>query len=120
MIDQPMISTVMFGAAAVIPAPRPNSPRPMRKASRRPMMSPILPPIIISAAIVSVYVAIASCIFVTVVSRSSITFWIDTFMTVLSSTMMNWAEASAITTAHLKPVRLPVVAPFGSAKVGRS
>src|ERR1044072_2816763 len=43
----------------------------------------------------------ASCIVVTDVSRSSITFWIDTFMTVLSRTMMNCAEARAMTTDHL-------------------
>ena len=44
----------MLGASEVINAPAPKVARPIRKASRRPMMSPSLPPIIISAAVVSV------------------------------------------------------------------
>lgn len=45
--------------------------------------------------------AIANCIVATLVSRSSITFSIDTFITVESRTMMNWPEQRAISTAHL-------------------
>ena len=53
-IDQPRIRTPMLGASAVIRAPAPKTTRPRRKARRLPMMSPILPPINISAAVVSV------------------------------------------------------------------
>ena len=45
--------------------------------------------------------AIANCIAETLVSRSSITRWIETFITVESRTITNWPEQSAISTAHL-------------------
>src|SRR3954454_23644847 len=44
----------------------------------------------------------ASCIVVTLVSRSAITRWIDTFITVESRTITNWPEHRAMSTAHLK------------------
>lgn len=53
-IDQPRIRIPMLGASAVINAPAPKVTSPIRNASRRPMMSPSLPPIIISAAVVRV------------------------------------------------------------------
>ena len=43
---------------------------------------------------------IALCIAVTLLSRSSTTAEIDTFMTVLSSTMTNWAAPRISTTNH--------------------
>ncbi len=46
-----------------------------------------------NAAITSVYIVIAVCRPTTVVSRSATTCVIDTFITVVSSTMMNWAVA---------------------------
>ena len=44
-----------------------------------------------NAAITSAYAVIASCTAVTVVSRSATTSEIDTFMTVVSRTITNWA-----------------------------
>ena len=55
-------------------------------------------------AITSVYIVIAVCRPTMVVSRSSTTCEMDTFITVVSSTMMNCAEASMPTTPH--PVRV--------------
>src|SRR5215203_2859082 len=43
----------------------------------------------------------AACIAVTVVSRSSTTVEMDTFMTVPSSTITNWADPRIATTDHL-------------------
>src|SRR3954469_22085743 len=57
-------------------------------------MSPSFAPASISAAITSVYAVIASCTPWIVVSRSSTIREIDTFMTLLSSTITNCAAAS--------------------------
>src|SRR3954454_16286049 len=59
-------------------------------------MSPSRAPTSMNAAITSVYAVIASCMPCTVVSRSSTTCEIDTFMTVVSSTMMNCAVPSSM------------------------
>ena len=53
------------------------------------MIEPILPPVIISIAITSVYRTMALWMPVTVVSRSSATVAIETFMTELSSAIRN-------------------------------
>ena len=74
--------------------------QPMEKARRRPMMLPILPPGIIRQAITSVYRVMAVWMPVTVVPTSSATVAIETFMTELSSAMMNWPVAS---TKRTKP-----------------
>src|SRR4051795_11577298 len=55
------------------------------------MMSPSLAPASMNAAITSVYIVIASWTPVIVVSRSATICEIDTFMTLLSSTITNWA-----------------------------
>ncbi len=63
------------------------------------MMSPILPPVSMSIAITRQYSVMTAWIVVTVVSNSSTSALIETFMTDWSRTMMNWAPASA-TSAH--------------------
>ena len=57
-----------------------------------------------NAAITSVYSVIAVCTPWIVVSRSSTICEIATFMTLVSSTMMNWAEASMKRGIHLRTV----------------
>ncbi len=52
--DQPMISTVRLGASAVVSDPAPYTTQPIAKARRRPIMLPILPPVIIIVAITRV------------------------------------------------------------------
>src|SRR3954464_8051820 len=63
------------------------------------MISPILPPVIISDAITSVYIVIAVWMPVTVVPTSFATVAIDTFMTDESRIITNWAAASVTSTA---------------------
>ena len=67
--------------------------QPIEKARRRPMIVPILPPVIIVVAITRVYMVIAVWMPVTVVPRSLATVAIETFMTELSSVMRNCAAA---------------------------
>ena len=55
-----------------------------------------------NAAITSVYIVIALCTPVTVVFRSSTICEIETFITLESSTMMNWADARMISGSHLR------------------
>ena len=55
-------------------------------------MSPSFAPTSMNAAITSVYIVIALCTPVTVVSRSATICEIETFITLESSTMMNWAD----------------------------
>ncbi len=74
--------------------------QPMEKARRRPMMLPILPPGIIRQAITSVYRVMAVWMPVTDVPTSSATVAMETFITELSSAMMNWPVAS---TKRTKP-----------------
>src|SRR6188472_3112164 len=68
--------------------------QPIANARLRPINPPILPPVIISAAITSVYAVIAPWIPVTVVPTSCATVAIDTFITELSSVIRNWPAAS--------------------------
>ena len=69
-----------------------------------------------NAAMVRVKVAMASCIICTVVSRSFTTVVIDTFITVPSSTMMNWASPSTMIAVHFF-TRATI--PVGRPPVGR-
>ena len=59
------------------------------------MMSPILPPVSMSIAITRQYRVMTAWIVVTVVSKSSTSWLIETFMTDWSRTMTNWAPARA-------------------------
>ena len=67
---------------------------PIANARLRPMIWPILPPVIMNAAITSVYMVIAVWIPVTVVPTSLATVAIDTFITDVSRVIKNCAEAS--------------------------
>src|SRR5215207_8781990 len=71
---------------------------PIANARLRPIIAPTLAPVIISAAITSVYAVIAVWIPVTVVPTSLATVAIDTFITELSSVMRNCADASVMST----------------------
>ena len=83
----------------------------MMKARLAPHRSPSLPPSSMKAAITSVYMVMAVCKPTTVVFRSAATCVIDTFMTVVSSTMMNCAAASMAMTPQ------PAVFSFGMAVI---
>src|SRR6476659_1489523 len=74
--------------------------RPTTNARRRPMMSPTLAPVIMNIAMTRQYSVITAWIVVTVVSNSATRVLIDTFITDWSSTMTNWAVASAISGAQ--------------------
>ena len=102
--DQPMISTVRFGASAVVRDPAAYTTQPIANALRRPMMLPIFPPVIIMVAITSVYSVIAVCTPVTVVSRSLATWAMETFMTELSRVIRNCPDASVNRTRPAAPV----------------
>ena len=103
--------------------------QPMVKALLRPMMLPILPPVIIIVAITSVYRVIAVCTPVTVVPTSSATWAIDTFMTELSSVIRNCpadrvirttpAPAAVVVPPALTMSPLWVLAPWPSLAVDR-
>src|SRR5215207_7508463 len=69
--------------------------RPITNARRLPMMSPILPPVSMNSAITRQYSVITAWIVVTVVSKSSTSVLIDTFIADWSSTITNWAMANA-------------------------
>ena len=69
-------------------------------------MSPSFAPTSMNAAITSVYIVIALCTPVTVVFRSATICEIETFITLESSTMMNWADARIISGSHLRTARL--------------
>src|SRR4051794_7149483 len=75
---------------------------PIAKARLRPRMSPSFAPRSMKAAITSVYIVIAVWTPEIVVSRSSTIWVIATFMTLESSTITNWAEASIISGIHLR------------------
>ena len=62
------------------------------------MMVPILPPVIISVAMTSVYNVMAVWMPVIVVPRSAATVAIDTFITELSNVIRNWLDASTVST----------------------
>ena len=72
-------------------------------ARLRPMIWPILPPVIMNAAITSVYIVIAVWMPVTVVPTSLATVAIDTFITEVSSVIRNWAAASVTRTTDAAP-----------------
>src|SRR3954463_7583306 len=72
--------------------------QPIANARLRPMIAPTLAPVIISAAITSVYAVIAPWMPVTVVPTSLATVAIDTFITELSSVIRNCPAASVIRT----------------------
>ena len=80
----------------------------MANARLRPRMSPSFAPSNMNAAMTSVYSVIAVCTPWIVVSRSSTICEIATFMTLESSTMMNWAEARMTIGNHLRTAELPV------------
>src|SRR4051794_24699521 len=101
--DQPIISTVRFGDSAVVSDPQAYTTQPIANARLRPRISPILPPVIISDAITSVYIVIAVWIPVTVVSRSLATVAIAVFITVVSSAITNWPAANVISTIPVAP-----------------
>jgi hypothetical protein len=65
-------------------------------------MSPSFAPTSMKAAITSVYKVIALCTPVIVVFRSSAICEIETFITLESSTMMNWAAARITRGNHLR------------------
>ena len=69
-------------------------------------MSPSFAPTSMNAAITSVYIVIALCTPVTVVFRSATICEIETFITLESSTMMNWADARMTSGSHLRIARL--------------
>ncbi len=73
-------------------------------------MAPILPPVIISDAITSVYKVIAVWMPVTVVPTSAATCRIETFITELSSVIKNWPEASTDKTKPLPASTRPAFA----------
>src|SRR3954452_15367781 len=100
--DQPTSSTARFGLAAVISEPRPYTPNPSPNARSRPRMSPSFAPTSMNAAITSVYIVIALCTPVTVVFRSTTICEMETFITLESSTMMNWADARMLNGSHLR------------------
>src|ERR687898_228620 len=79
--------------------------QPIANARLRPMIAPILAPVIISAAITSVYAVIAPWIPVTVVPTSLATVAMDTFITELSSVIRNWPDASVRRTSMSPPAR---------------
>ena len=64
------------------------------------MIWPILPPVIMNAAITNVYSVIAVWMPVTVVPTSAATVAIDTFITDVSSVIRNCAEASVRSTTE--------------------
>src|SRR6478735_9740927 len=81
---------------------------PIANARLRPIIAPTLAPVIISAAITSVYAVIAPWMPVTVVPTSFATVAIDTFITELSSVIRNCPAAS---------VRSTIPAPLAAAVV---
>ena len=94
MSDQAMSSCVRFCEIPVQKDPVPYTIRPIQNARLAPQRSPSLPPRSMNAAMTSVYMVMAVCMPTMVVLRSAATCEIDTFITVVSSTMMNWAAAS--------------------------
>ena len=79
--------------------------QPMANARLRPMSAPILPPVIISAAITRVYSVIAVWTPVTVVPTSSATVAMETFITALSRVIRNCPDASVKSTIAAAPAR---------------
>src|SRR3954462_13480855 len=78
---------------------------PMVNARLRPMIAPIFAPVIISAAITSVYIVIAPWMPVTVVPTSFATVAIETFITELSRVIRNCPAASVNSPSVAPPAR---------------
>src|SRR3954451_9709832 len=76
--------------------------RPIANTRRRPTRSPIFAPVSMNAAITSVYAVIANCTSGTDVFRSDTTCEIDTFITVVSSTITNCAAARTMIVVRLR------------------
>ena len=74
------------------------------------MIWPILPPVIMNAAITNVYIVIAVWIPVTVVPTSLATVAMDTFITDVSSVMRNCAAASVRSTTEAAPAAVSALA----------
>ena len=85
---------------------------PMRNARFEPQMSPSLPPVSMNEAIVSVYRVMAVCTSPTVVSRSSTSAEIDTFINVVSMTYTNIAADSTARTTYPLAAELCAVLAF--------
>ena len=64
------------------------------------MMSPILPPVTMNMAITSEYMVMIAWMTGTVVSKSSTSWLIETFMTAWSRTIRNWARPRTARGAH--------------------
>ena len=107
--DQPKSSTGRLWAIDVVNEPHPYTTQPIAKARFRPMSAPIFAPVIISAAITSVYAVIAPWIPVTVVPTSFATVAIDTFITELSSVIRNCPAARVSSTSVAPLARSDVV-----------
>src|SRR3954454_4155234 len=86
--------------------------RPITKVRSRPRMSPSFAPASISAAMTSVYAVIASWTPEIVVSRSLTICEIDTFMTLLSSTITNCAAASTEIGSQTRRVACSAIGPI--------
>ena len=73
------------------------------------MMSPILPPVSMNIAMIRQYRVMTAWIVVTLVSKSSTSWLIETFMTDWSSTITNWAIARPTNGNHDLRVPLSLV-----------
>src|SRR3954451_19776050 len=86
--------------------------RPITKVRSRPRMSPSFAPASINAAMTRVYAVIASWTPEIVVSRSLTICEIDTFMTLLSSTITNCAAASTEIGSQTRRVACSAIRPI--------
>src|SRR6187402_797289 len=90
--------------------------QPIANARFRPMIAPILAPVIIRAAITSVYIVIAPWMPVTVVPTSFATVAIETFITELSSVIRN-CPAASVNRTRLAPAARADGAALGAVRV---
>src|SRR4029079_12924008 len=81
------------------------------------MIAPIFAPVIMSAAITSVYAVIAPWIPVTVVPTSFATVAMETFITDVSSVIRNWPAASVRSTTIGPLVRRAVLSPGATSAI---
>src|SRR6476619_5751635 len=81
------------------------------------MIAPIFAPVIMSAAITSVYAVIAPWIPVTVVPTSFATVAMETFITDVSSVIRNWPAASVSSTTIGPLVRPAVLSPDATSAI---
>ena len=87
---------------------------PIRKARLEPQISPSFPPVSMKAAMVNVYSVMAPCTPPTVVSRSSTSAEIDTFMIVVSITYTN--DPNALTKHNYVKGQIGIQYDFGGLK----